>query len=332
MNKGLVTVIIPIFTVVFIGSGTLYSSVMITDSFKETIEYNTGDPAKMSETKLKADLYPEKMRKELNFSINKKVTDNDRTDITGRDNLIQKHKSEVLSHVKTQNRVEDCGKPPINSLNLNNDVYSLVFEEEFIDCSSSSAEVQIPFDASNIRVDKSRTHYIDMLIHSTSVRDNFIEKLPDKQPEYSGDSGGNSCPEDLDDEKEDAREDAENKYENSDLADKHSDALEAASLPPEPVEADSSQDADKSFSTTLKDEETCRYRDGCNSRDKDGRCIEPDYSTGRTYDVSATLTIEGIDGNFKFENEEVDLLTDVDENGDLQYKNPIYRFQASKTY
>lgn len=331
MNKGFVTAMVTIFTVVFIGSGTLYSSLIINDSFEETIEYNTGDAILMSETKLKADLYPKKMRKELNYSINEEMTRDDRRDLTEMSELpIQTHEQNVLERVRTQNRVSDCDSyPSIQNLQISGMEYIISLNSDSVTCEGNSAEANISFGTKELKVDKSGTKYLDMMTDAGELRTNFQTVLPSEPSEFEGDDDGDVCGESRETEKDEAETEAYRNLQSSNLDDLAEEAADET-----PVTPGITLSQDTEFKETIRTQtsrESCTEIVGCNERRIEGdsttRCVDPITEPGYKWDVNATLTVQEIQGNFDLQNEDVSLVTGVGE-----ADNPRYRFKIIEEY
>jgi hypothetical protein len=136
------------------------------NTIAESVEYNTGDFNRIAASKLKADAYENRTRKEMNHSLDTVALNRLEGEKSWEKNSIPKEgdiKSEYIQKVKEslkeENRVYSCSAPLIDSLSTSRFEHGITAEIEIsernIVCESEATEAYVPvketLEASNTR-------------------------------------------------------------------------------------------------------------------------------------------------------------------------------------
>lgn len=331
-RKGQFTGVISLIVVVFIATGNLYGAILINDQVSESISYNAGDSGLVAEAKLKSNLYPERMTKELNYSSNIAALNlSDKAgDVSWNNNvpketqLTQKYVSEVEEELKTQNRVRECDGPTIEDVTLSDSsttILSATLSDNWIICSANYATANVSVSNNQVETNNIDNRYINVTRYAGTLGSEAENIAEEETPiTGTGTDSGDSCPENRQSELEEAESNAKSNA----LSGHKSLAAEAMSGTSEERPDWMSTSSSTSFSgnavsTVTSTPRTCEYN--CRTvKDENGDEVRI-CDEGNLYDTEATYTVDQIDFDYSLTDSGKQI---IDSNGELQ--NIVFDF------
>lgn len=330
--------LLPVIVITVISTSGFLAILNTEDVISQSIEYNTGDYNTISETKLRADAYENRTRKELNYSTNIVALKNGSHggDVNWEynipnyeDDLKPTFLNNIRDHLSTQNTVRSCSSPTIEDVRLfdsNISRFETEISDAYIQCDDQTTEgdtkVETTVNISDIyRVINPKNRYLRLAEYSEVFANNAQENISEKEADNSEELGyweaegeASKCEyedpepdEDArDDAEEEAKEEAKDNLPNPSVAENAYDPVdkpnyfEAVSLNTEYI---------KDAEVTDVDSET----EGCWDSDDDEWLTE--------YDVNATATIEELKVKFEYQDGERTVI-----NSEGEFENIVFDF------
>ena len=213
--------LIPAILIVALTTGAFLSILFTSDEVTESINYNTGDFNTIAESKLRADAYERRTKKELNYSTNiyalnmssesgEYLGDNSDDIRWGKntptmDEIIQEFLKPVEARLDSKNGVYSCAGPSIKDVEVSRESlskFNITLQRPWITCTANTIQDHVP-TKSTVNISETQqpkntnNRYLQLAEYSIGFSHRTESRLESREPiTATGDDDGDPCPED----------------------------------------------------------------------------------------------------------------------------------------
>lgn len=320
-HKGVATSLIALSVLLFIASGNIFGALVIDGNIMEQVSYNRGDYALIAESKVKADLFPRRVAKELNYTSNNAAlaladSHGDYSQATGiswngnipsEDDLKENYYAAVYDRIVDQTDILGCEGPEVLRVSKpaggSTTELEAPLSQNWIKCNSERSEVKISLSTDTVESDNVDNRYIDIASYTPILAAEAKDKAETASPINStGTDNGNTCPEDSGDELEEAKSNARSNA-LSGYNSMGDDALEDTSDERHDwISAESSTNFDGSVSGSITDSRSCEYN--CETDEEGNEICE----SGTVYDAEASYEANQVDFEYSLSDSQKEII------------------------
>jgi len=233
-DKGQFVSLIVIMSLVFVATGSLFSTVLVNDVLRSEVEFNTGDISHISQTTVHRDYFEEHVEDEIIYATHQASyhmgqatqeggIDWDNRDEVTEEELIDEFKDEVTSRAndRLSSLPSYCTGPEVEEINYNSgDIFDNIFwnpdyDRDEINCRWVQGRTYLPVEKPNL-INIHENRYNSLVEHSVQLWESTQETLPD-QHNATETRDANYCGESLSDVRDRAEDAAKDTAEDKDF-------------------------------------------------------------------------------------------------------------------
>lgn len=306
-----------VFSLLFISSGIIFSSIAAKHNFADKVDYSSGDINILAKAKTGAELYADNMRRELNYTWNMESIDlgenaggfswEDKRYPSSYDletKLENRIKNEPDKGLVSQSRLEHCSPPGIDSVVFrSNNWLRLNLKSKSVLCKSYTSNAKAYFDQ-DIYVNNEHNNYLNIADYAVKLADKSEEITPGTMAAYDYEE---DCPASSSSVKSSSKSKARSSAIQKDLADKA--YSQTSSDRPHYIEATMKKVGfDGSYTDNLDDNTvTCTYN-VYKDIDNDGKA-EKVPKTGDGYKYNYTYSVDKVTFSYNLRDTENTIFT-----------------------
>lgn len=230
-SKGQAVTLLGVTMLLMFGAGGFLGALSISDTLTETVNVNSGEVSVITETKIRAEYYPERMKTSMGYSYNTSTYligkegggESIWTDDTTRSEIVNNLEENLTGDMKERNKIANCEGPRISSSTIDSLYSTISLQNNKFICNGEFTTVTVSV-SSTIRMEHINNPYIaggtpeqghqqdDGMVGGAFNINNAIEEQVQHQV---FDASRSACESNIDDYEEDLEEPAKNSAESS---------------------------------------------------------------------------------------------------------------------